>query len=187
MRLASTTANGFAQLGFFSQPVNSTALHNSSFEGPLVPGTPNNSVYQPTTAQWSFSSPTSGIAGQGTWFTTTPPNGNQAAFMQGTGTITQQLQQVQGGLYQLSFFAASAPNYSANPFTVLVDGVQQFTVQATQINGTNWTQFTTSPFPLAPGNHTLTFNFTGNSSSATPVKCGLASLSVSLRSPMAGS
>jgi hypothetical protein len=167
--IGATTANAFAQLGFFGQPITSTAPQNPSFEGPLVPGTPNNAVYQPTTAQWSFSSPTSGIAGQGTWFTPSAPNGNQAAFMQGPGTITQQLQQVQGGLYQLSFFAATAPTYSANPFTVLVDGVQQFSVQATQINGTTWTQFTTSPFTLVQGNHTLTFNFTGNSSSATAV------------------
>jgi aerobic-type carbon monoxide dehydrogenase small subunit (CoxS/CutS family) len=121
--IGSTTANAFAQLGFFSQPVVSTALQNTSFEGPLVPATPNNWINQPTTAQWTFSSATSGVAGQGNWFTPAAPDGNQAAFMLGPGAITQQLQQVQGGQYQFSFFAAIAPTYSANPFTVLVDGV----------------------------------------------------------------
>ena len=95
-------------------------IHNAGFEAPVVA----NYLYNPSGAGWTFSTngPNSG-SGVATRFkggrgfdsftekNLPAPDGNQVAFLQTTGSISQVLSGfVPGGRYQLSFAAAQRAN-----------------------------------------------------------------------------
>jgi hypothetical protein len=114
--------------------------------------------YNPSGSAWTFSD-SSGVAGNGSDFAVGNPNapeGTQVAFLQGYGSASQTLT-FAGGIYSLSFLAAQRGgngNATSQTFQVLIDGsvVGTFTPA-----DTNYTAFTTSPFAVTPGSHTLTF------------------------------
>jgi subtilase family serine protease len=128
------------------------------FEAPNVgTGTYGAFQYNPSGTAWTFSDG-SGVAGNGSGFTAGNPNapeGTQVAFLQGYGTASQTVT-FAGGVYSVSFRAAQRGNgnFSSQTFQVLIDSnvVGTFTPA-----GTSYTAFTTSPFAVTPGSHTLTF------------------------------
>jgi hypothetical protein len=134
------SANGFTQLGFFAEPNYSLAVQNGSFEGPNV-GT---WAYNPEGSQWSFNNAAladNGIATGGYWIGLNPPDGSQFAFFDQDSTaspvpsMSQTLQQVDAGYYQVSFYAAKDSNFIGCDTTVTLDGTPlQFT-----FNGTTYT------------------------------------------------
>lgn len=145
-------------------------IQNSSFETPLV-GLANNFwsfQYNPTGAVWTFSC-NAGIAANGSgmmYYAPHPicPDGNQFAFLQGSGGIGGSISQVfsnsMPGTFAFSFFASQRESVGASfesqeqTITVLVDGIS---VGSFTPADTNWYSFQTTPIPLVPGNHFLTF------------------------------
>ncbi len=108
-----------------AQVVNSSvSLVNPSFEIPALGG---GYQYNPSTTGigWTFSV-SSGVQGNGgAWGAAVAPDGNQTAFIQGTGSISQTLSLNAGG-YTLSFQAARRACCVlpfVQPIQVSVDGV----------------------------------------------------------------
>jgi hypothetical protein len=96
-------------------------LANAGFETPAVgSGTFGAFQYNPAGAGWTFS-PSSGVAGNGSGFTAGNPNapqGTQVGFLQGTGSVSQQVT-LTAGTYQLTFRAAQRGNFQpVGPQTV---------------------------------------------------------------------
>ncbi len=120
-------------------------------------------AYNPTGSPWTFSNLSyangSGLAGNNSAFTWGNPNapvGTQVAFVQGTGTITQTVNNWSAGSYTLSFSAAERGNYgvSREDFKVLVDGQTVGTFLPTL---TSYQTFSTSTFTVSAGAHTIEF------------------------------
>jgi PKD repeat protein len=114
-------------------------------------------VYDPSGSAWTFSG-TSGVAGNGSGFTSGNPNapqGTQVAFMQGTGSVSQAVN-LSAGTYTISFEAAQRGNWqdSSQTFAVEVDGqvVGTFTPDST-----SYSSYTTDPFTVTAGTHTIAF------------------------------
>jgi len=181
------SANGFTQLGFFAEPNYSLALQNGSFEGPNVGTWANN----PQGGQWSFNadpSANNGITTNGYWIALAPADGIQAAFLTQSSTsapaptVTQALQQMDAGNYQLSFYAAKDPSFIGCDTTVTVDGTPlQFVINGTTynylpgtaLNSSKYLQFTSKAMYLAAGSHTLQFSARIPSGSTAQARIGI--------------
>jgi hypothetical protein len=127
---ASTTTPGtVAPMGVRVGPI---VIANAGFETPVV----SSFLYNPSGAGWTFSTngPASGsgvttINKNGDSFTAKnlpPPEGNQMAFLQSTGSISQVLSGfVPGGRYKLTFAAAQRANkrggQAGETFTVFIN------------------------------------------------------------------
>jgi hypothetical protein len=132
-------------------------------------------LYDPSGSPWAFSPQSagngfgSGIAANNSYFTVgnpPAPEGSQVAFLQGAGGwFSQDVTNWIGvngwipGSYQITFKAAQRarnPNYqpAQQDFEVLVDGnvVGTFTP-----SGTSYQTYTTAPFTVTAGAHTITF------------------------------
>jgi hypothetical protein len=129
---------------------------DAGFEAPVL-GT-GNWLYGVTGSPWSFSG-TAGISANNSAFTSgnpLAPEGLQVALLQQNGSFSQSVYGWDAGSYQLSFEAAQRANSGASneDFQVLVDGavVGKFTP-----SGSAYQNYTTAPFPVAAGSHTITF------------------------------
>jgi len=189
------SANGFTQLGFFAEPNYSLALQNGSFEGPNVGTYANN----PQGSQWSFNNASlanNGIATPGYWVGLTPPDGSQFAYFDQDSTaspvptITQTLQQLEAGSYQVSFYAAKDPTFIGCDTTVTLDGTPlQFVVNGTIYNylpgtalsSSKYLQFTSNAMALAAGSHTLQFQARIPSGSTATARLGLDNVQIFTR------
>lgn len=136
------------------------SVANASFETPDQGG---GYVYNPSGASWTFSGAPgsgSGLQGNGSGFSApAATSGDQAAFIQNQGVMTQSLS-LNAGDYTLSLYAAGRTGYGANPVSVLLDGVPvgSFTPQV-NVYG----QVTINFAVETSGTHTL--QFAGQSSS----------------------
>ena len=165
------SANALSSLGFFGQPIQSVALQNGSFEGPLATSNGQPWLQTPEGSQWNFVG-ASGLAQNGSpWYSSSTPAGNQAAYFENIASATQTLIGVEGGNYQLSLdaIAGKTSQYVANPIQVLLDGKLILTLLASQLSGTTWGTFTSPVFSLTAGNHTLTLQTLGVSGSGTSI------------------
>ncbi len=81
--------------------------------------------YDPTTTPWVFSSVGAGIASAGVWFSGPPADGVNAAFMQGNSSYFEQdiAGFTVGEDYDVSFFSATRPSYSPDPFDITLGGM----------------------------------------------------------------
>jgi len=141
-------------------------LANPSFE---IPALGSSYKYNPSAAGigWTFIAG-SGIQGNRSALgSTAAPNGNQTAFIKGTGIISQTLS-LDAGTYTLSFRAASRPccaTASLQPIKVTVDGSQIGALISPASTG--FGSFAI-PFSVASGGaHTITFAVTGPSDKST--------------------
>jgi len=131
-------------------------IQNNGFEAPVLGG---GYQYSPSGAFWTFDS-NSGVTGNGSAFTNGNPNvpeGNQAAFLQTTGTFQQAIGPFQAGtFYALRFQAAQRGNCcgGGQDFQVFLDGALLGTFKP---GGTNYATYATQPFLATAGTHTLTF------------------------------
>ncbi len=158
-----TVADAGVLASYSSAPPATLPLGDSGFED--VPFADGTCAYGPSGSAWSFggqsgfSSTGSGISSTGsgfTYFSPAPPQGTQVAFLQGNGVISQSIAGWDGGTYTLSLSAAQRANngVSNQDFQVLVDGVTAGTFQP---SGTAYQSFTTAPFAVAAGSHTISF------------------------------
>jgi len=146
---------------------------NAGFETPGQGS--NNYSYGTAGGSWTFSPSSgapgnapagSGIAANGSpWFAPPAPEGTQAAFVQGDGSVIQSFTVSQAGTYAVAFGAVARAGESANTITVKLDGNTISTVPASLLSTAAWNTFFTSSVSLAAGSHTLEFvgNFSGNS------------------------
>jgi hypothetical protein len=139
-------------------PSSGSQFSDGGFETPNVgTGTFSSFAYNPTGSPWTFST-SSGVAGNGSGFTSGNPNapqGTQVAFLQMNGTMSQAVN-FSAGTYTISFDAAQRGNngVSTQEFEVEVDG----TVVGTFTPGsTNYASYTTSAFTVTVGSHTVEF------------------------------
>jgi prepilin-type N-terminal cleavage/methylation domain-containing protein/prepilin-type processing-associated H-X9-DG protein len=116
--------------------------------------------------------------------------GTQSAYLEivvgnaysGNPTIKQQFSLLAAGSYTLSFQFCGAkldnpnPSYGPASLTVMMDGKLVGTTP-TSVVGT-WNTYTTPPFNLPPGSHTVTFGLTGVQSPATISVVGLVGVSL---------
>jgi hypothetical protein len=158
-----TNPNGGDNTAFIDQASISTVsssptVSDPGFETPSV-GTGSSAYkYDPTSGTpWTFSA-TSGVAGNGSGFTSGNPNapqGTQVAFLQGTGTVSQAVT-FAAGSYTISFSAAQRQNFqsSSQTINVTLDGN---TVNTITPSGTSYASYTTSSFTVSAGSHTIAF------------------------------
>ena len=160
--IGTTTSNALATLGFFGEQNAAVQLENGSFEGPYAGTDTTPYVYTPSGGQWVFRNG-AGLARNGSpFYGAAAPDGNQAAFLQSSGSsFTQTLYGVEAGTFQLTFSAIQRSGFPANPFNVVVDGKTVMSVAASSLS-TNWKQFTTPTFQLSDGTHTISFQAVGN-------------------------
>jgi hypothetical protein len=135
-----------------------TGVNDPGFETPML--ATGKFSYRPAGSAWSFSG-SAGVASKNSAFTAAnpaAPQGNQVAFVQDQGSVSQVVS-LDAGTYSLSFSAAQrAGQRNAQTFQVLVDGVVVGTFNS--LTGASYSQLTTSTFTVAGGSHTITFKGT---------------------------
>ncbi len=131
---------------------------DSGFEAPAAGTGYYGFVVSPQGTPWTYSNGGAGVTANGTGQTSGNPNapeGQQVAFIQNTGSITQSIANWSAGNYQISFQAAQRGNYGGTQtLQVLVDGAAVGTVMP---SGTSYGTYTTSTFAVAAGTHTIAF------------------------------
>jgi hypothetical protein len=146
-----------------------TVIVTAGFETPAQP--PSGYAYNPSGSPWTFTG-ASGVAANGSPFTGAGPSGTdhpgngpapegvQVAFLQGPGSsISQVINNLAAGTYQLSFLAAQRENYNlpADSFQMIeveIDGNALVTVTPA---APQYKSFTTSLVTVTGGTHTLAF------------------------------
>jgi hypothetical protein len=141
-----------------------TALNNS-FEAPSLGAA---FQYNPVGASWSFSG-ASGIQGNGSaWGAPLSIAGTQTAFIQNQGSISQTINVVTAGPYNILFVAAQRACCGAPPYSqqikVMVDGVE--IGRALPSSTTSYSNHT-FPYVFSAGIHTITFAGTVSSGDNT--------------------
>jgi hypothetical protein len=144
-------------------------VQNASFEAPAVG---NSYVASPQNAGWSFQSSNSfwsnngeaGITGNNSSLTRNAgdaPDGQQAAFLQNTGSMSQTLQ-FPAGTFKITFAAEQSVNNHGNQyFQVLLDN--QVIGSFTPAGSESYESYSTQGVTVSAGNHTLTFRGQNNS------------------------
>ena len=129
-------------------------LADSGFEVPSLGEGDFAYQYTPLGSPWNFSG-TAGVTGNGSAFSSVNPNapqGNQVAFIQSGGSISQSID-LAAGTYAVSFEAAQRSG-SRQQFQVLVDGAL---VSKITPKRTTYTLYVTAAFTVTSGPHAITF------------------------------
>lgn len=137
------------------------SLGDAGFERPNAgpAGAYRSFRYDPTGSAWTFTG-SAGVAANGSGFTASnpaAPEGAQVAFLQAAGSFSQSVAGWPAGRYRLSFRAAQRGNYQVggyHNFDVLVDNVVVATIRPAD---TTYRLYTTGPFQVAAGTHTIAF------------------------------
>ncbi len=138
-------------------PAPPSQLQDGGFETPSVGSGPSAYQYDPAASPWSFVGQ-AGVSGNASGFTSGnpgAPQGAQVAFLQNSGSFSQQLT-LSAGAYVVTFSAAQRAAFqsSTQTFNVLIDGVA---VRTFTPSGTSYASYTTGAFTVATGIHTLAF------------------------------
>ncbi|MBX7103146.1 MAG: hypothetical protein K1X57_03645 [Gemmataceae bacterium] len=159
--LVGTNLNGGDNTAFVDQlaVVRSAAgFADSAFELVSLPA--GSFRYNPTGSGWTFAG-TSGLAANNSGFTAgnaAAPDGSQVAFLQRNGSISQ-VTNFAAGTYTINFLAAQRALYSTHQtFQVLVDG--KVVGSYNSVTGPGYSEYASSSFNVAAGNHTVTFQGT---------------------------
>jgi hypothetical protein len=115
-------------------------------------------AYDPTGSAWAFSG-AAGLTGNGSGFTSgnpSAPQGNQAAFLQGYGSISQSVD-FTAGSYVITVDAAQRGNSQASTQTIeiLVDGAVVGTITPA---GTAYAAYSSKSFIVTAGLHKIAFD-----------------------------
>jgi len=135
------------------------SIGDFGFEQPSTAGTAQSFIAAPIGTAWTFAGH-AGVSGNGGGYTAGNPNapeGVQVGYLQlGDGVISQSLSFASAGTYQLSFSSAQRQNYNhgGQTFLVEVDGVIEGTITPV---GTTYANYTSSPFSVGAGSHTISF------------------------------
>ena len=148
---ATTVSGGMLQLGVLGVG-NAVTIANAGFETPAISGW----QYSPSGASWSFSG--AGMDhNSGTWYASTSHEGVQAAFIQGTGSVSQFVNVSSAGIYAITFQAEGrAGTHGPEGIMIQVDGVTVATWTDSAVSQSQWQTYQATA-SLTAGNHTLTF------------------------------
>ncbi|WP_458122080.1 chitobiase/beta-hexosaminidase C-terminal domain-containing protein [Paenibacillus sp. Z6-24] len=145
-------------------------LKNGGFEAPVIPADSKSKTKPgPFTSDWVFDSRSGVQTNNSVLGNVTIPEGVQSAYLKTdngiNGTITQKLK-FPGGSYTLSFKAAQRTNLNKNiqKFNVVVDNQ---VVGSYAPESGSYVAYTTSPFTVTAGEHTLRFVATSTSGDNT--------------------
>jgi uncharacterized repeat protein (TIGR01451 family) len=149
--------NSATASGSIVVPPPPSQFQDGGFETPSVGSGASAYQYDPVASPWAFVGQ-AGVSGNGSGFTSGNPNapqGSQVAFLQNTGSFSEQVT-LAAGNYTVSFSAAQRAAYqsSSQTFQVLVDGV---VVGKFTPSGSSYTSLATSAFTVAAGVHTISF------------------------------
>jgi len=140
-----------------SCPVVLPTILNNGFETPVI----TNYQYNATGASWNFigsGSNSSGLSANNSDFTGSSlvaPQGTQIAFLQGTGSFTQDVT-FSGGNYQITFKAAQRPIYQGSTQTFTVKVGTQTVGTFTPTTNNTYLSYTSNSF-TANGVQTVSF------------------------------
>ena len=145
---ATTVTGGTLQLT--AVPLVYVPVSNASFETPST----GDYVFSPTGASWNFVGSSAGIAYNNSEYNNyaPAPDGVQVAFLQGSGSISQDLTFANAGSYTISFESAYRCYYAANQIEVLMDGGTVGTVTPTS---TDYAAYSLTCNIASAGTHTL--------------------------------
>ena len=138
---------------------------DSGFESPALPGVGTFDAYRynPAGEAWTFAASTaaggSGVAANGSGFTSgnpAAPEGVQVAFLQGLGSIRQQVGGWAAGSYRVRFLAAQRGNYQSarQDIRVTIDGQEVATITP---SATSYAEYLTAAFTVGAGSHAIAF------------------------------
>ena len=159
---ATTITNGTLKVGLTGS-ANAVTIGNYSFETPVLSSSPywTYTNGSPSGMSWTFGggAGAQGIANKSTntWFNTPPPNGNQAAFLQQAGVISQSVTVNTPGVYAITFSAEGrGGTHGPEGVIVQVDGTPVGTWTASDVSQSQWQNYLAA-VNLAAGTHTLAF------------------------------
>ncbi len=151
----------------------SISVTNSGFESAQLGGqttyTKTFGTLDPLTGipGWTFGTSSGGsydgIVRSGGLGATAPPEGSQAAFLQGTGSFYHALNGFVAGTEQVTFYAEGRPGgFGPQPIEVLLDGTPLTFggLQTVSPASGSWISFTSDLAAVTVGSHTLTFSGT---------------------------
>jgi archaellum component FlaG (FlaF/FlaG flagellin family) len=151
--LSPSSADSTAFIDLVSLAAVSGVLQDTGFETPALVAT----SYQiaPSGSSWSFVG-LAGIASNGSDFTAgnpAAPDGNQVAFIKGTGSLSQSVY-LDAGAYSVSFMAAQRENFQSSyqEIEVIVDGSVEGTATPST---TSYGLYQTPLFTVSSGPHTI--------------------------------
>ncbi len=152
-----TTLSPFGAASLSLNPTPVASVKDSGFEAVSLASNSPRYVYNPQGDPWTFAG-TSGVTGNNTGFTSGNPNapeGQQVAFLQNQGAISQVVNNWSAGNYVISFNIAQRANFGVTQTVqVLVDGTPIQTFRATS---PSYQLLGTSAFAVSAGSHTITF------------------------------
>jgi len=161
IRFVGLDLNGGDNTAFIDQVETQSATPNQpfdpGFETPAQGSGLGAYTYSPTGSPWTFTG-AAGLTGDGSGFTAGNPNapeGNQVAFLQGSGTISQSVNFTTGS-FVITFEAAQRANYQTSFQTIAVY-VDNNLVGTIQPSSTSYISYSTSVFNLTAGSHTIRF------------------------------
>ena len=131
------------------------AVNDPGFEN--VPFSAGSFAYNPTGSTWTFAN-NAGLSSNGSTFTSgnpSAPEGQQVAFIQLDGKISQSVANWTTGKYSLSFLAAQRGNFGT-PNQALQIFIDDTLVGTISPIGTSYTTYTTPTFGVTAGTHTIT-------------------------------
>ncbi len=159
---ATTITNGTLKVGLTGS-ANAVTIGNYSFETPVLSSSPywTYTNGSPSGMSWTFGggAGAQGIANKSTntWFNTPPPNGNQAAFLQQAGVISQSVTVNTPCVYAITFSAEGrGGTHGPEGVIVQVDGTPVGTWTASDVSQSQWQNYLAA-VNLAAGTHTLAF------------------------------
>jgi autotransporter-associated beta strand protein len=143
------------------------SLVNAGFELPIYgPGLWAYLTSDGVTGGWTFNAAGGGIARSGSTWVGTAPEGLQAAFLQSSSYVSQNINLPSTASYSLSFAMANRPAKNAGDLALVIDGVTNKTWTAAEINNSGvFRNFSVDLGEMTAGAHTL--KFAGWSSDAT--------------------
>lgn len=146
-------------------------LNNAGFESPGVgTGFWAFSYFGGQTVDgWTYQGG-SGVSANNSAFEVYGASGNQAAFLQGTGSTISQAFNFTGGVFSINFLAESRARYGGNVINVLIDG-QKLSFGGNQAlfapTSYSFTSYTSDGMALNAGQHILSFVGTTSSDVTT--------------------
>lgn len=118
------------------------------------------------TGGWTFNTAGGGIARSGSTWVGTAPEGLQAAFLQASSYMAQNINLPSAASYRLSFAMVNRPAKNAGDLALVIDGVTNKTWTAAEINNSGvFRSFSVDLGEMTAGAHVLKFE--GWSSDAT--------------------
>ena len=154
----------FLAMGGLAISTQAATITNASFETPALGS--GGFSYNTAGATWVFAGHTGEAATNSPWFSGSPPDGTQAAFLQdlsgdtlGSDNFSESVTGLSiGTSYTFSFSAAQRSGFNADPFTVSLGSSNLGTFTPLS---TTFAAFTSAPVMATATSMTLTFAASG--------------------------